>query len=71
MDDRATDEKEPKPYADYGFANCWRKNPEAVKRCRKLGHKTTDVDVGPPMRGTDHVVTCDVCRIRWHYDSSD
>jgi len=57
---------------DLGWLNSWYKNPpEEYKRCEELKHKRSDVDVGPPNRGMDHVVTCDICNIRWHYDSSD
>jgi len=62
----------PDGYRDLGWANSWRETPEEVKRCREQGHRTTDIDKGrPPHRGLDHVVTCDVCRIVYHYDSSD
>ena len=61
---------------DLGWANSWgslddEDVPEIVKKCRELGHRTSDVDIGPPMRGMNHVVTCQVCGYLYHYDSSD
>lgn len=44
---------------------------EAKAACTALGHERTDIDVGPPHRGIDHVVTCEICGFRYHYDSSD
>lgn len=44
---------------------------EAIAKCKSLGHKRTDIDVGPPHRGIDHRVTCEECGIVYHYDSSD
>jgi len=59
---------------DLGWANDWAdtpREPEEYKKCCEAKHKITDIDVGPPHRGMDHVCTCDICNIRWHYDSSD
>ena len=56
---------------DLGWANDWRETPLIVLRCRRLGHKPSDVDIGPPMRGIQHVVRCDICEYRYAYDSSD
>lgn len=61
---------------DLGWANDWNgydtdKTPQRVKDCIAAKHKRTDIDIGPPHRGIDHVVTCDICNIKWHYDSSD
>jgi hypothetical protein len=39
--------------------------------CQEQNHKTTDIDVGPPNRGMDHVVSCATCGYVYHYDSSD
>jgi hypothetical protein len=60
-----------KPPTDYGWANNWKEDPEAVKKCNELKHKKTDVDVGrPPGRGYENVVTCEICNIVYRYDSS-
>ena len=62
---------------DLGWANGWPMddngivNPPELIKCRELGHKRKDVDIGPPHRGMHHVVTCDECQIKYHYDSSD
>jgi len=71
------DEKPPEPYRDYGWENGWKEVPQAVRICRKREHyllkdgSFTNVDIGPPMRGMHHVMTCHICRIKFHYDSSD
>jgi hypothetical protein len=49
----------------------WDNKPEEYIKCHELKHKTTDVDVGPPYRGIEHVVTCEICNIVYRYDSSD
>lgn len=61
----------PKQFTDYGWANSWKKKPDAVAVCQKAGHKVSDNDIGPPMRGIHHVVECTICQYRYHYDSSD
>lgn len=63
-------------YHDLGWANDWdgyntADTPQEVKNCIAANHDRSDIDKGPPHRGMDHVVTCDICRIIWHYDSSD
>lgn len=60
-------------YKDFGFANGWHgQTPPEIQKCREMRHKTEDVDRGHPKgRGKDHVVTCDICKIKYHYDSSD
>lgn len=62
-------------YKDYGWANSWgsyENAPQPIKDCRAAKHVTTDIDKGnPPHKGLDHVVTCDICKIVHHYDSSD
>lgn len=37
--------------------------------CRELGHRT--IEVSHDNRGTQHDVSCPVCKILWKYDSSD
>jgi hypothetical protein len=37
--------------------------------CRKLGHKVDDIQCN--QRGSENVVSCDICKIYWKYDSSD
>ncbi len=39
--------------------------------CMALRHAPSDIDVGPPMRGIEHVVTCTACGYVYRYDSSD
>jgi hypothetical protein len=60
-----------KPWQDLGWLNYGLKNGELVEACRAAGHKTTDIDKGPANRGLDHEVRCQICRIVYHYDSSD
>jgi hypothetical protein len=60
---------------NYGWLNDG-ENPErdaARAKCRASNppHKVTDVDVGPPHRGMEHVVTCEECGYVYRYDSSD
>ena len=47
---------------DLGWANkggeTYARINEAVIRCRDLGHVSTDIDVGPPNRGIEPVVSC-------------
>ncbi len=54
-----------------GWANGWKEDPQIVKDCRAKNHKTSDVDVGPPYRGLEHVVKCEICDYVYRYDSSD
>lgn len=54
-----------------GWANSWRETPAIVQQCREAKHRTSDVDVGPPFRGIEHVVRCDICGYVFRYDSSD
>ena len=58
-------------YADLGWANSWDETPDTVKVCRAARHTRSDKDIGPPMRGIEHVVRCDICRYVYRYDSSD
>ena len=59
---------------DIGWLNDWlgspREHPEYTK-CREAKHRISDIDIGPPMRGMDHLCECDICQIRWYYNSSD
>jgi len=43
-------------------------NPEYHKCC-SLGHKT--IEIQGNSRGSDNLVVCHECKIRWHYDCSD
>jgi len=56
---------------DFGWANSWSETPDLVKKCREAGHKVSDIDVGPPFRGLENVVRCDICGYVYRYDSSD
>jgi len=62
---------EQKNFIDLDWANGWNEEPEIVKKCKEAGHIATNVDVGPPMRGIEHVVTCHICGYVYRYDSSD
>jgi hypothetical protein len=42
-------------------------HPEYI-RCRKAGHKTEETQKN--QRGSENIVSCDVCKIYWKYDSS-
>jgi hypothetical protein len=42
--------------------------PEYIK-CRNAGHKTDEIQVN--QRGSENIVSCDICKIYWKYDSSD
>lgn len=73
MTDDNVEQKE-KPIADLGWHNaevCRPRIDDALAKCRALKHQREDVDVGPPNRGLEHVVTCYECRFRYRYDSSD
>lgn len=61
---------------DLGWANGWCKNgeyyePEIVKKCRQENHERSDIDIGRPHRGTNHVIRCRICNYVYHVDSSD
>jgi len=56
---------------DLGWQNYWTETPEIVKKCKRKGHKPTDRDVGPPFRGLEHIVQCNLCKYIYRYDSSD
>ena len=45
--------------------------PDIIKQCRALSHTLSDVDIGPPHRGLEHVVKCQICGYVYRYDSSD
>lgn len=53
---------EPPEYAEYNAI---------LQNCRELKHKVSDIDVGPPNRGMEHVVKCEICEYVYRYDSSD
>ncbi len=53
---------EPAEYAEYN---------DIRQKCHDLKHKVNDIDVGPPNRGVEHVVTCEICGYVYRYDSSD
>ena len=60
-----------RPHKNLGWANSWKENPQEFEDCRAAEHDTSDIDIGPPNRGIEHVVRCDLCRIVHRYDSSD
>lgn len=43
-------------------------HPEYVS-CHEQNHKIDEVQVN--QRGSENVVSCDICKIYWKYDSSD
>ncbi len=45
------------------------KHDAAYQKCRELKHEL--VEVSENMRGTEHNVSCPVCKIFWKYDSGD
>ena len=56
---------------DFGWANGWKEKPALVVKCREAKHRPSDIDIGPPFRGMEHVVRCDQCGYVYRYDSSD
>lgn len=64
-------EKNKSSTQDLGWMNSWNETPEIVLNCQKAGHTITNVDVGTPHRGIEHVVKCNVCNYVYRYDSSD
>ena len=60
-----------RPYKDLGWANSWKETPQEAIDCRAADHDTSDIDIGPPNRGIQHIVRCELCRIVHRYDSSD
>lgn len=58
-----------------GWANAGGETYEKIclarDKCLALGHERSDIDVGPPHRGMEHVVTCELCGYVYRYDSSD
>ncbi len=57
-------------YKDFGWANGWRKDPLDIKKCKELKHKTFEHSNDPPFHRHHWIVTCSVCKIIYHYDSS-
>jgi hypothetical protein len=55
-------------YKDLGWMNSWSSFPPEYLKCRQLKHKIKDISHFPS--GAHHEVTCDICKLRWHYDSS-
>lgn len=61
-------------YRDLGWANGWYNTdhqPPEYTACQAARHQISDCDIGPPYRGINHLCQCAVCKIQWHYDSSD
>ena len=58
-------------FKDLGWMNSWQEDPPEYAECVRLGHARSDVDIGPPHRGLEHVVKCGICKIVARYDSSD
>lgn len=61
----------PQKFLDFGWANGWGKTPKLIQNCQDAGHETSDVDIGPPNRGLEHVVKCEKCNYIYRYDCSD
>lgn len=55
---------------DLGVANGWEKEPDIVKECKRLKHKTSESSNDPPFRRHYWEVRCDICGYIYHYDSS-
>ena len=56
---------------DFGWTNGWEETPALIVKCQEAKHRPSDVDIGPPHRGLEHVVRCDQCGYVYRYDSSD
>ncbi len=55
-------------YKDLGWMNSWSNFPDGYLKCRELQHITKDVSYY--QSGSHHEVFCDICMLKWHYDSS-
>ena len=55
-------------YKYLGWANGWEENPEEIKKCKSLGHKTTHHSYSD--RGLHNTVVCDICKYYYNYDIS-
>lgn len=63
---------ETKELIDLGWMNSWKEDPALYLKCLSLGHRTSDIDMGPPKKGWEHVVKClEGCGYVYRYDSSD
>lgn len=68
-DEIARQQKNP---TDLGWMNGWGEPyPEKYLKCKELKHENSDIDIGPPYRGIEHVCRCIPCNIVYRYDSSD
>lgn len=56
-------------YKDLGWQNNWKEAPLEYKECLNLKHVREDYSKSN--RGYEHIVTCDICKIVYRYDSSD
>jgi hypothetical protein len=56
-------------YKDLGWQNSWREDHPEYIDCRQQGHRT--IHVSHDNRGTQHDVSCPICKVLWKYDSSD
>ena len=59
-----------KDYTDFGWANGWSKYPVEITECKTLKHETTEHSNDPPFKKFHWIVTCHICKIIYHYDSS-
>ena len=60
-------------YKELSWANGWGKEvPEAFRECTRAKHRLTRVNLSStPYGGSHELYYCDVCRIKFHCDSSD
>lgn len=55
-----------KPARSFGYTT---KDYPIYGKCRDSHHKWDEASLSP--RGSENIVSCDICKIYWKYDSSD
>ena len=55
-------------WTNLGVANGWLKTPEELEKCQELGHTLKEKD--HDRWNCYHHVRCDICKIKYSYDSS-
>lgn len=55
-------------YKDLGWMNGWSTFPEEYLKCRQLKHPVREIQHYDS--GSHNEVICEICKLRWHYDSS-
>jgi hypothetical protein len=59
----------PDNYKYLGWRNNWKEEPKEYLNCIKKEHSVKDISLSN--RGSDNVISCDICKIYWELDSSD